>query len=499
MAVQNLAPGAIKEVARGEIRGNVHVYRTGQGSAAAGNVGWLPNGGALQEQPLAVGHTVTFAINGAPGMIANGCPSKVQLLWDNAVAVDAPPASVRSAADVLQPKLFTTDPATQAMQTLSAQWYNAVVAGCKLDPNTFQLVQGNTPLGSTSEQLWNIFDAIPPLSVTSYFNPSQFNSFSSDYGAVINNLKAQNANKFQTDMGDYYSQWATYLKSSPTMPNPGGILQLFQNWSQFNMPPDQAQQCYTDYQQVAQGIVPIAVQMWLNAGGGAGGVKAYNNTIGNLKTALPSAPSATVSLDSESTSSDISHTWAEANVGGWYDFFAGGGSTSYDQMTTALTEAGLNIQASFDSVLTFAAGPLKQPSTDPILSAYQPWYSSAALNLAFQNNNNIVWNNTPPSWANTFGPSGNMQRMCSALVIVDGITITTTSNVGFSSSQQTQFKAAAEVGFFPFFEANVSGGWSNSVSFDSSGNVTVTSTCPQGNPNILGVIVTPIGSALANS
>lgn len=502
--VQNLQPGDVKDVLPGEIAGTVHVYRTSRGYTEPGAVGWQPTGGVLQMQNLAVGQTVSFAINSASGMIANGCPSMVQLLWDNTMAQDATQVTSGVAQKYLKGGKRArmslrgpTDPVTQAMQTLNAQWYNAVVSGCKLDPATFQLVQGAAPLGTTSEQLWNIFDVVPPLSVSNYFNPSQNNVFSSDYGAVINNLIPQNSDRFQTDMGDYYSQWTAYLASTPTPAMPaGGMPELFKNWAAFHMPPNQAQTCYTDYQSVAQGAIPVAVQMWLNAGGGTGGTKAYNSTIADLNQQLQSAQSRSFVVNSSSESSDLSHTWAKAEAGGFYEFFEAGGSSEYDQLTMAMTTAGLTINVSFQKLLTFSAGPLSKTSTDPILSKYQPWYNSAALNVAYQTPDNTVWNHTHPTWNDTFGPTGNMLRTASALVVVDGITIVMTSRAGFSSSQQTQFKAAVEAGFFPFFEASASGGWQHDVSFDAQGSVSVTSTSPAGNPTVLGVIVTPIGGVL---
>lgn len=504
--VQNLQPGSVKNVAANEVRGTLYVYRTRQGYDADGHVGWQPNGQPLQMQSLQVGQTVSFAVNGSAGMLANGCPSMVQLLWDNAAVAEATNTIANTAGKLLKgarpqrramPGALlsaATDPASQAMQTLNAQWYNAIVTGCGLDPATFQLVQGAAPLGTTSEQLWNVFDVVPPLSVSNYYNPSQGNVFSSDYGAVINNLIPQNSNAFQNDMGDYYSAWTTYLQAQTSLPA-GGVLELFQTWSAIHMSPNQAQTCYTDYQQVAQGVIPTAVSMWIKAGGMAA-QKAYNATIAQLKTQIPSAPSKTVSVNSSTASSDISHTWAKAEASGFFDIFGGGGSTSYDQLTMAMSQAGISITASFGNLLTFTAAPLAKLSTDPILSQYQPWYSSAALNLAYQTPDNTVWNHTHPTWADTFGPTGNMLRTTSSLVIVDGITISMTSNVGFSSSQQTAFQAAASGGIWPFFEASASGGWSHDVSFDTAGNVTVKSTCPAGNPNILGAIVTPIGGVL---
>ena len=500
MAVQNLDPGAVKNVVANEIRGIVHVYRTNRGYDSPGQVGWLPNGGALQQVPLAVGHHASFDINGAAGILANGCPSVVQLLWQNAAATPATNVRENAArkffkAPSAKVAATASTPGEEAMQNLTAQWYNAVVAGCGLDPSTFQLFQGNAPVGNTSESLWNIFDVVPPLAINNYYNPSQANVFSQDYGAVINNLKPQNSSAFQNIMGDYYSQWMSYLNSNPTMPQ-GGIIALFNNWSQMHMPPNQAQSAYTAWQQVAQGVVPVAVQMWLNAGGATGGVKAYNSTIAQLQSALLSAPPKSFQMNSSTESTDVSHTWASGEVAGGFDIFAGAASSSYDQLTSAMSEAGISISASFDHLLTFTAAPLAKTSTDPILSQYQPWYNSAALNLAYQNNNNVVWNNTPPTWQNTFGPSGNMLRTASALIIVDGINITMTSSVGFSSSQQTEFKAAAEAGIWPFFEASGHYGWTQDTSFDSNGNITVTSSSPTGNPNILGTIVTPIGAVL---
>lgn len=510
MAVVNLQPGAIFNIAANQIHGTAHVYRTNQGYPDPGNVGWLPTGGVLQSQALAVGHTVSFAINNQSGMIANGCPSKVQVLYDNGVGQVIEATDIRKTMQMFKSSNGRSAPVTagnrsrvalndstaqQAMNTLNAQWYNAVVSGCHLDPSTFQLMQGNTPLGSTSQVLWNMLDTVPPQSISSYFNPSQGNVFSSDYGAVIMNLKPQNANSFQNDMGDYYSAWTNYLATSPTLPQ-GGIIALFSNWAMMHMPPEQAQQCITDWQQVAGGTVPAAVQLWLNAGGSTGGVKAYNATITQLQSALQSAPSASFSLNSNTASSDISHSWAQAEGGFLFDLFEIGGEGSYDHLSQTLTEAGLEINVQFQRLVTFAAGPLARPSTDPILSSYQPWYSSAALNLAYQNNNNVVWKNTPPTWDNTFGPSGNMLRTASALIVVDGISITTMSTSSISTSDQTTVKSAVEGGFWPFFEAEASGGWSHTATFDSNGIMTVSSTCPTGNPQILGVIVTPIGGLL---
>ncbi|MEJ2856258.1 MULTISPECIES: hypothetical protein [unclassified Saccharothrix] len=388
----------------------------------------------------------------------------------------------------------TDSAAAQAMKTLTAQWYNAVTAGCGLDPQTFQLAQGFMQLGTTSQALWQTFDALPPVSLTHFWNPTQYSSFAATYGGVINNLIPQDSGQFQKTMGDYYPQWVEYLHSTPppVIPNPGGILELFHQWEQLNMPPGQGQAAYTEYQQVSQGVVPVAVQMWLNAGGGASGIKAYSNTIEDLNYQLSNTPlSKQVTMDSATQSSDVNHSWASGEVGGAVDFFLGHSAGDWDKLTTTIAQAGVEIQAKFNHFATFVTGPLAQPSTNPLLSKYQPWYDSEAISLAYQNNNYYVWNQNAPTWQGTFGPTGNLQYVTTALVVVSGVTVSIESAATFDSSQQESIKASAEVGFFPFFEAESSGGWQHNITFNDEGQLNVASTVPDGVEVVLGVMVTP--------
>lgn len=385
------------------------------------------------------------------------------------------------------------------MNTLTAQWYNAVVAGCKLDPSTFQLVQGNVPVGTTSESIWNCLDVVPPLSVNNFFNPSQNNVFSSDYGGVINNLKPQNSDQFQKVLGDYYSQWENYLHStpSPTMPT-GGILALFKNWAEINLDPNTAQSAYTAYQEVAQGVVPTAVSMWIAAGGSEGGTKAYNATYEQLSQQLLNASGASFKLDTSTSSSDISHTWASGEAGFIYDFFEVGGDGSYNDLSVNIITSGLKIEVDFSKVVTFSAGPLAKVSTDVILGKYIPWYSPEALSLAYHHKDNTVWQNAAPTWEDTFGSSGNMKRVAVALVVVDGINIKATSEKAVSDEDKKQVQTAVEGGFFPFFETETSEGWSHDVTFDDEGVMTLSSSCMAGNPQILGVIVDDIQNVVGS-
>lgn len=383
----------------------------------------------------------------------------------------------------------------QAMTTLTAQWYNALVAQLNLDASTFQLIQASAPLGTTSPALWSYFDAVPPAALAHNFNPSQLSDFSQIYGAVVMNLKPQNAATFLQVMGDYYTKWAAYLAGyTGTLPS-GGMTALFNQWAQIHIPdPATAQAAMTAYLQIQNGVVSNAVSMY-SAARAAGGGYAYNGTYAQIQTALPSAPASTVTLNTATASSDVSHAWASDTDDGIFSFFSGGDS-SYDHLAVQLASAGLVMKATFQHVMSFAAGPLNQPSSDPILSGYTPWYNSAALALAYGTQDNTVWNNTPPTWNTTFGPNGDLQRLTTGLVIVDGVTITITSSASFSSSDQQQFQQASSSGFWPFYQSSQQSGWTSNVQFGEDGTMQATVTSPAGNPQVLGAIVTPIGHVL---
>lgn len=383
--------------------------------------------------------------------------------------------------------------AQDAMNTLSAQWYNAVTAGCGLSKDEFQLVQGSVPVGTTSENLWAIFDSVPPLTASTFYNPAQINKFSQDYAGVISALIPQGSLQFQKDMGDYYTQWNNYKKTiTPPPPTAMAMSQAFAAWANTNLPQSQVPLCTGDYNSMLADPIELASNLLLAVEFATVNPKicAYTTTIGQLNQALNNAPSKSVKLNSTTDSSDVSETWAKTESAGIFGIFGLGGDSSYDDITTKLTTAGAVIDANFEKLVTLTAGPLSQPSTDNELQNYTPWFNGAALHEGYAKPDNTVWKaGDSISWDSTFGPNGNMQRCASALVIVDGITVTMTSNAALSTSEQATFRAAAGGGVFPFWEGTHSEGWNRNVSFDDQGNVTVTSTSPIGNPQILGVLV----------
>lgn len=396
------------------------------------------------------------------------------------------------------------DVSQQPMQTLNAQWYNAIVTGLGLQASTFQLVQSSDPLGSTSEDLWKYFDSLPPASATNFFNPAQFTSFAQIYGAVVGSLASSNTDALRQLLGDDYGKWVTYRQANP----PTGTqtpLSVFSTWAYKTL--DNATQAIATYQQLSLTIPAIASRMFaaatplpdpLNPNPPAP-VYAYGVTIAQMKAALLRAPSKTAQMDSGTTSADLSQTWAAGSVGGEYGLFSGSASGDYSRLAQQFASSQVTVQASFTSQMQLAAGPLAQSSMDPDLMDYKPWYYYPALSLAYHSSDNRTWQaGAGATWENTFGPSGSLQRVCTGLIIVDGIDLTVTSRASFSQDDQAAFQAAAKAGFWPFATLAASGGSTQDVSFGSDGSVTVHMSMPAGNPQVLGVVVTPISALIAN-
>lgn len=383
---------------------------------------------------------------------------------------------------------------SDAMQTLNAQWYNALVSGLQLSNQQFQLFQGPATTPKTSLDLWAMFNAVPPNTFNNFYDPSQANNFASDYNLILTSLVTGSDNDFQTCMGDYYGQWMTYFKANVPSPfNASTVSDTFNNWAMVNAPGQAS--CVSALTKAMINPVMYANKIFAAANGSY----AWSQTIDALQTALNGGTSKSFTLDTSTASSDTSHTWANASASGAFDFFSLGGNTSYDNLTSQLTSSGLNIKASYQKVATFYAGPYAQTNANnPALSSYSPWYASSVLSLAYTTKDNTVWNNAKPvTWDKAFGSSGFLQRMATALVVADGIDISITSSASFSTADQTTIKAAASGGFWPFFSASGDGGSSTSVTFDDNGKMTCTTSSPLGNPQILGVIQSPLSSVFS--
>lgn len=387
---------------------------------------------------------------------------------------------------------------SDAMKTLTEQYYNAIVTQLKLSDQQFQLAQGNVALGATSQNIWAMMDAIPPISVVNNWTPGGVNTFSSQYGALLTRITDTSTGDFQAALGDYYSAWQTYLKANP--PTSGkSTIEIYTAWAySCGMPPDQANKTVGMFVAALNGAVTQANIAWYTAGGQTT-IKAYTQTVEMIDHIIAGAPSGSVTLNSQTQSSDTSHTWANGGIEGFFDVFFGGGESNYDNVSSLVITSELDFQINFNHVTTVPVMPLANGTVTAGPTTYQPWYVPAALLLAYSNNNNNTWQTGTPDWTTFFGPKATLPRLISSLVVIDGITITVTSGKSVDQNSRTQVENAFEAGFFPFFGVVGSGGWQTSTSFSDEGIMTVNSSCPQGNPQLLGILQTPITSYVSET
>jgi len=93
-----------------------------------------------------------------------------------------------------------------------------------------------------------------------------------------------------------------------------------------------------------------------------------------------------------------------------------------------------------------------------------------------------------------FGDDGSLQRMTGNLILVDGITMTMTSDAALSTEDYKYIEGRASAGFWPFFYASGSAGTTNDVQRSASGGVTITTTTVLGNPRIIALTTLPSSS-----
>jgi hypothetical protein len=383
--------------------------------------------------------------------------------------------------------MATQDAGQVAMETLERQWYNTIVEGLGLDRGMFQLLRPTTPLGATSDTLWVYFDNIPPLSLANNFAASGGNNFYKDYRAVVGQLVTPSTIEFEEIIGDSKAAWEAYVEKLPPLPNiEEELAKIFSEWAFRHGHADIAAAGATALESFANNGILRAQRAVKDEKAFLNGIPNYSGTIAALRGAIARSEGPSILFDSASAQTKAESAWARGSVSGLIDFFNGGGSASFAQMSAHAASSHIVAKVNFKHALTFSSTP-------------GGWYSSAALGAAYATADNTVWKPSgTPNWESTFGSKGNMPRFTASLIVVDGIEMTLESDAAFSSAQRQEIEAHASVGFWPFFSAHAAGGMSSSASFDSEGRMTVKNTNPAGNPVVFGANVLSAAAYLAS-
>jgi hypothetical protein len=339
-------------------------------------------------------------------------------------------------------------------------------------------------LPSTSGGIWEFFDAVPPKALTQTLGQGSLTRLYDQWHGVVCTIlpQAGKAGQWRRVMGDHLRDWNKY-KLSHEIEDVGAA---FNKWADLNLDPDRAVQAKTLFLQMNNDIVNRALVAALDQDNEDPdfGPK-FTKTIDDLNDAVAHGKAYQIAFDSAQASSDVSHTWAQAQASGLYDFFSGSGKGGYDQLSSKVQTSHVAVRGQFGKVASFSAVPYR-------------WLKSDALALAYGTKDNTVWpSGQKPDWESTFGPNGSMLRYASELVAFDGIDLTITSDAAYSTDEQQGIRVAAKAGVWPFFSAEASGGYQHDVSFDDKGSLTVKVSGGLGNPAILGVNVRPINALFA--
>ncbi|HEY0552784.1 MAG TPA: hypothetical protein VGG20_00850 [Thermoanaerobaculia bacterium] len=384
-----------------------------------------------------------------------------------------------------------SDPSADLYQA----WYDAVVKVFGLSPLTFLMARSLIPLGSTSRDLWDFFDSIPIASDGHYYELHAFNRFSEGYGVVVNLVIPQSGTTWRNAVGDHYGDWVKYLASSPTIP-PGGMLELFTVWAEKNIPdPERAQAAITAYQQVLNGVIPVAQDRFI----GAGGVYAFSRSIDEARSRVSSGPKYEFSFSSSSNAPPRPAAGPRlrlARLGGEMGGFA-------ESALAKIAASHVEGRARFDHQARFKAVPLTSPE---IVGGkpYPGWFSAGALRYAYETKDGTVWPaGMKPTWEQTFGPTGNLQRVATELVLVDGVNVELEAETDLSAGELAALQEAAAAGITPLFgiaspaemqmagfRAVAAAPLRLSISAEGS-TIKIRIESPLGNAMLFGVVATP--------
>lgn len=377
-----------------------------------------------------------------------------------------------------------------ALKTLNAQWYNAITAQCGLSQNQFQLYQGTKPMDRTSEGMWSIFDTVPPKSIDNYYNIKGTNNFSSDYGAMLYKLKSNGTQELRNVLTDDYEPFMAAWKADTSDDD---MVTFFKSWSLKNCPDKYAAGSKAIMKFIHDPLLS-AQEMWEKAGGFGGKAKAYTKTIDDMNNEIDKCKEKKHALlNSKTQSSDVTHTWAGGSANVEYRFFSASVDVKYDKLIQKFLGSGIEIDATFGKLATIDAKPLYQQMAS--VKNYEPWFRSDVLNDAFSKKDNTEWDDLK-DYETYFGQKGQMLRAVSAIVVVDDVSVTIKSNAFLSEDEDEMFKAEAKLGFWPFFRADGSGGWTHNYDFGDRGEISVTMESSPGNPYILGIDQAPINEYL---
>jgi len=373
--------------------------------------------------------------------------------------------------------LLDADPASP-MVILENRWYNALVSGLAVSPAMFQISQPAAPLAPSDLALWAYQNVLPPASLTFRRPPPSATTFFREYAAVASQIQFP-ASTFRKDIGEQvYAEWTAELATILPPPTLHELPALFESWALLNAP-SVAGVGVADLTEMALiDDAQHALDPYLDPSPRPAD---FLGTYERLQQTLAVALEAQVSLDSNTTSSDVTATWTggvDTGVGGLWT-----GDDGSPRLSQKFATSRVVVDTTF-------AGATVWPSTPGA------WYDSALLHLAFSSPATPPWlPKAHPNWTEAFGPEGSLRYLIPSFSVVDGIQATITSSAAYTRTEQKTIRDQAAAGLWPFYAPN-STAVSNTMSFGAVSGMTIKTTSQRGNPLVLGANVLGVAQYL---
>jgi hypothetical protein len=357
-------------------------------------------------------------------------------------------------------------------------WYNQLCSALDLPVSNFQLT---LPVGipASDEALWAYLNLIPPPTLK--FNYWYYNqpTFFSQYAAMVDQLQFPDSS-FQKNIGKaIYTKWNSYLKSLP-QPPPGNTLPtVWFQWAMMNAPAvanigrsDLSCQLLIKSTQAA-----LAPYQGVNAK-----LPGFLPSLAGLTTTLQASPATNFSFSTSDANPDVSNSWVPGNDPSFFGIYTGSWCGFLINQKFAQSSITMSVAFEHFAVVTVTPGD---------------WYNSGLLNLALASKSTPPWTSAT-GWEPYFGDNGSFNYAIGAVLAVDGISLTLTSDAAFTSEEQAIIKSQPGAGYWPLYGGQLSPIITNEISFNSGG-MTIKCNTESGHPIIIGNNVVKINQYLGRS
>jgi hypothetical protein len=344
-------------------------------------------------------------------------------------------------------------------------WYNQLCSKLNLPVSNFQLTQ---PAGipESDADLWAYINLIPPQTLK--FNYWYYNqpTFFSQYAAIVNQLQFPE-NSFEKAIGKAtFTKWNNYLKSLPQPPPDNTLPTVWFQWAMLNAPAV-ANIGRSDLS--CQLLIKSAQAALAPYQGANAKLPGFSPSLSALNATLQASPSTQFTYTSSNADPNVADSWVPGNDPSLFGIYTGSWCGFLINQKFAQSSITVSVTLEHFALVSVTPGD---------------WYNSGLLNLALTSPSTPPWS-LVTGWEGYFGATGTFLHAIGAVLAVDGISLTLTSDADFTSEEQAIIKSQLGAGYWPLYGGQLSSIITNEISFDS-GNLTIKCNSEPGHPILIG-------------